>query len=76
MSTGFEKEKKYTKSYSDLDELFGKWSKEEYYLITKKIGSERIIDKELWKWTESLSTQTFIVNLCEEAIKSDVLCVK
>jgi len=48
MSAGFEKEKKYTKLHSDLDELFGKWSSEEYDLITKKISSERVIDKELW----------------------------
>lgn len=48
VNTGFKKEKKYTKSYSDLDELFGKWSREEYDLITKKIISERAIDKELW----------------------------
>lgn len=48
VSAGFEKEKKYTKSYGDLDELFGKWSREEYDLITKKISSERVIDKELW----------------------------
>ena len=45
---GFEKEKKYTKLHNDLDELFGKWSSEEYDLITKKISSERVIDKELW----------------------------
>ena len=48
VNTGFEKEKKYTKSYDDLDKLFGKWSREEYDLITKKIISERAIDKELW----------------------------
>jgi len=49
VSTGFEKEKKYTKSYDDLDELFGKWSREECDLITKKISSERVVDKELWE---------------------------
>jgi hypothetical protein len=41
VDTGFEKEKEFTKSHSDLDELFGKWSNEEYDLITKKISSER-----------------------------------
>jgi hypothetical protein len=49
VSAGFEKEKKYTKSYNDLDELFGNWSSKEYDLITKKISSERVIDEELWK---------------------------
>jgi hypothetical protein len=49
VNTGFEKEKDFTESYDDLDELFGKWSSEQYDLITKKINSERIIDKELWK---------------------------
>ncbi len=49
VNTGFEKEKEFTKSYDDIDELFGKWSGEEYDLITGKINSERIIDKELWK---------------------------
>jgi hypothetical protein len=49
VNTGFEKEKEFTKSYNDLDELFGKWSIEEYDLITKKINSERVVDEELWK---------------------------
>ncbi len=40
---------KYTKTYDDLDSLFGKWEVKEHQLITKKIGSERVIDKELWK---------------------------
>ena len=49
VSTGLEKDKKYTKIYNDLDSLFGKWTVEEHNLITKKITSERAADKELWK---------------------------
>ena len=43
--TGLEKDKKYTKIYNDLDVLFGKWSEEKYNLITKKVTSERAVDK-------------------------------
>ena len=46
---GLEKEKKFTKSYSDLDHLFGKWSQEEFDYVQGKIDSERQIDRELWK---------------------------
>ena len=46
---GLEKENYFTKKYSDLDNLFGKWSAREFDQIQKKIDGERKIDKELWK---------------------------
>jgi hypothetical protein len=45
---GFEKEKKYSREYHDLDDLFGKWSDEDYECIQGKISRERQIDQELW----------------------------
>ncbi|MBC7334164.1 MAG: antitoxin [Actinobacteria bacterium] len=45
---GFNDQKKYQKVYDDLDFLFGRWSQEEYDLITRKIESERTVDKEIW----------------------------
>lgn len=45
---GFNDQKKYQKVYDDLDFLFGRWSQEEYELITRKIESERTVDKEIW----------------------------
>jgi hypothetical protein len=46
---GLKKEKKFTAIYSDLDQLFGRWSEEEFKCIQGKIDSERVIEKELWK---------------------------
>jgi plasmid stability protein len=46
---GFEKDKKYSKKYSDLDHLFGKWSAEEFKRISGKINQERQIDREFWE---------------------------
>ncbi len=45
---GMEKEKKYTKTYDDLDDLFGKWSQAEFDHINKTINQNRAIDAELW----------------------------
>ena len=45
---GLEKEKKYSREYHDLDDLFGTWSDEEYERIEGKISRERQIDQELW----------------------------
>ena len=45
---GLEKEKKFTRSYNDLDHLFGKWSQEEFDHVQGKINSERKIDREIW----------------------------
>jgi hypothetical protein len=46
---GLAKQKKFTREYDDLDELFGCWSADEHNKIQAKISSERQIDKELWK---------------------------
>ena len=48
-NTGFEKEKHFSKQYDDLDDLFGRWSEDEYKLIQQKIDGERQIDPDLWK---------------------------
>jgi len=45
---GLEKEKKYSRKYSDLDDLFGRWTEDEFRDITAKIEQERRIDPELW----------------------------
>jgi hypothetical protein len=45
---GLKKKKKYTTEYDDLDDLFGRWSEDEYQAIQGKIGDERRIDPELW----------------------------
>ncbi len=37
-----------TKTYNDLDSLFGRWSKNEFDAIEKNIKEQRKIDKELW----------------------------
>ena len=46
---GLEKEKRFTQVYSDLDDLFGSWSAEDYSRIQGKVDSERQVDMELWK---------------------------
>ena len=46
---GLKKEKKHTREYDDLDDLFGRWSKSEFQNIQDKIDNERNIDPELWK---------------------------
>lgn len=46
---GFTKKIKKPKKYTDLDNLFTKWSKEDYNLISKNINEQRKIDHELWK---------------------------
>ncbi|MBU1340555.1 MAG: antitoxin [Proteobacteria bacterium] len=46
---GMEKEKKYSRVYTDLDDLFGTWDDNEYHTIQNKINQERQIDQDLWK---------------------------
>ncbi|MCF8050709.1 MAG: type II toxin-antitoxin system HicB family antitoxin [Desulfobacterales bacterium] len=48
-SLGFKKKKKYSMEYEDLDDLFGRWSEEEFKQIQDKIDGERQVDPELWK---------------------------
>ena len=47
-SLGLKKEKKYSREYDDLDDLFGRWSEDEYTEISSKITKERQIDSNLW----------------------------
>ncbi len=46
---GLEKEKKYSLEYNDLDELFGRWTDDEFEKIQSKINQERQIDQDLWE---------------------------
>ncbi|MFH1981120.1 MAG: toxin-antitoxin system HicB family antitoxin [Pseudomonadota bacterium] len=46
---GLNKEKTYSREYSDLDDLFGKWSDEEFAEIQERIHQARQIDQDLWK---------------------------
>jgi len=45
------KEKKYACEYDDLDDLFDRWSEEEFKEISAKITKERQIDQNLWYYT-------------------------
>ena len=45
---GFEKEKRFSCRYHDLDALFGKWGEDEFQKISNAIEQERQIDPELW----------------------------
>jgi len=45
---GLAKPKVFTAVHHDLDDLFGRWSPEDYDLIQDKIDRERSIDQELW----------------------------
>ncbi len=47
-SLGLKKEKKYSREYDDLDDLFGRWSEDEFKEIHTKIAKERQIDQDLW----------------------------
>ena len=47
-SLGLKKEKKYSREYDDLDDLFGRWSEDEFKEISSKIAKERQIDQNLW----------------------------
>lgn len=46
---GFQKRKKYSNTYQDLDHLFGKWTDDEYSRIQDRIDAGRKIDRELWE---------------------------
>ncbi len=49
VSLGLKKEKKFSRKYDDLDDLFGRWSEDEYKNIDASISSGRQIDPELWQ---------------------------
>lgn len=46
---GLQKEKKFSRQYDDLDDLFGRWDDDEFKDITNSVTSQRQIDPELWK---------------------------
>lgn len=46
---GMQKNIKYTRTYDDLDHLFGKWTNEEFENIQRAINNQRKIEPELWK---------------------------
>jgi hypothetical protein len=46
---GAHKEKKFTKQYDDLDDLFGIWSDKEFEAISNAVNDHRKIDPELWE---------------------------
>lgn len=46
---GLSKEKKYSREYDDLDDLFGRWSEDEFKEIQARTNQARQIDPELWK---------------------------
>ena len=48
-SLGLNKAKKYSQEYENLDDLFGRWSEDEFKAINDTIHRERRIDKELWQ---------------------------
>jgi len=48
-SLGLKKANKYSREYDDLDDLFGRWSEDEFKEIYHKISQERQIDQDLWK---------------------------
>ncbi|MCU0613472.1 MAG: antitoxin [Desulfobacterales bacterium] len=48
-SLGLKKEKKFSQEYDDLDDLFGRWSEDEFNAVDGKISRERFIDPELWQ---------------------------
>ena len=47
-SLGLEKDKKFSRKYSDLDNLFGRWTEDEFQQIHDQIQGDRKIDPELW----------------------------
>lgn len=46
---GAQKPKRFTHEWHDLDDLFGRWSDQEFSEVQGKIDEERRIDEELWK---------------------------
>jgi len=49
ISLGLKKEKKFSRQYDDLDELFGRWNDNEFKRIDDSITAQRQTDQELWE---------------------------
>ncbi len=45
---GLQKVKTFTRTYDDLDDLFGRWDETDFKKISGKIVDERRTDQELW----------------------------
>jgi hypothetical protein len=45
-SLGLDKQKKYSRSYTDLDHLFGRWSEQRYRAVSEAIARHQRIDPE------------------------------
>ena len=48
-SVGLQKDKVYLREYDDLDDLFGRWSEDEFNEINARIDRQRQIDPEIWQ---------------------------
>jgi hypothetical protein len=46
---GLKKEKEFSREYDDLDDLFGRWSDDEFEEINSTVTHGRKIDPELWQ---------------------------
>jgi len=46
---GLAKTVRHTCRHHDLDDLFGRWSEEEYQRIEAMVSEQRMIDPEIWK---------------------------
>jgi len=45
---GLQKVKTFSRTYDDLDDLFGRWDETEFQKVSGKIADERRVDPELW----------------------------
>lgn len=48
-SFGMDKEKRFTRTFNDLDDLFGRWTQDEFEAIQGSIDGQRTIDEEIWR---------------------------
>ena len=46
---GLTKAAHHTRRHHDLDDLFGRWSEEEYQSVQDMVSEQRKVDPELWK---------------------------
>jgi hypothetical protein len=46
---GLSKGARHTRRHHDLDDLFGRWSEEEYQRVQDMVSEQRKVDPEIWK---------------------------
>jgi hypothetical protein len=46
---GLTKGARHTRRHHDLDDLFGRWSEEEYQRVQDMVSEQRKVDPEIWK---------------------------